>query len=431
MYDYGDMHDDRDRDVIALTHVCRAWRAIFTSRPSLWTNLDCVDMDKTLVYFERSKPLPINMSLHRDGPRFSHEPFFKIIPHAIERLKFLFVDPENLQEITPHLSRPAPLLEDLIITVIVGVPCYYPAVKSTLFDGDLTSLRTLQLDCVFTELPWRNMVNLTELTMVNVIQPFAKRFLDFFESAPNLREVELHSDSPSHGTQDEQLVSLKFLTRICIDGGRPSLLLDHLLIPVGADLDVEMDLPCPLTRSHHPPRFLDNLANLPNFTEIRLDNGFSEMSFSGPNGRVRMVPAISLSLVDGTRSMAGLFTLLDTSKTEQLRINNYGRTPDIPPHQLLFSMKSLRTIELRNCESSYIFIHVLDPGTSSSGIIVCPKLEELIIYAGRTLYIEDVIEMVAARALGGTKLKLVRIVGQEFGEDDVLELKKYVSYVEC
>jgi len=388
-------------------------------------------MHKTLVYFERSKPLPINMSLHRDGVRFTREPFFKIIPHAIERLKFLFVDPENLREITPHLSRPAPLLEDLIITDIAGAPRYFPVVTSALFNGDLTSLRTLQLDCVFTELPWRNMVNLTELTMVDVIQPSAKLFLDFFESAPNLRKVELHSNSPSHGTQDGQLVSLESLTRMRIDRGRPSLLLDHLLIPVGADLEVKIDLPTPPLRSHHPPRFLDNLGNLPNFTEIRLDNGFSQMTFSGPNGRVRMAPEFSPSIVEGIRLMAELFALLDTSKTEKLRINNYGCALDIPPHQLLFPMKSLCTIELRNCEISHIFIHVLDPGTSSSGIIVCPKLEELIIYAGGTLYIENVIGMVAARALRGMKLKFVGIVGQEFGEVDVLELKKYVSHVEC
>ena len=430
-YNYYEAYDDRDGDVIALTHVCRAWRVIFTTRPSLWTNLNCVDMHKTLVYLERSKPLSIKMSLHGENARLSHRPFFKIIPHAIERLKFLSVDPEHLREITPHLSHPAPLLEDLFIACIGETPRYNPMVASTLFNGDLTSLHTLQLECVTSELPWRNMINLTELTMVDVIQTSAKVFLDFFESAPHLREVELHSDSPTHGTQDERLVSLGSLTRMSIDGGRPSLLLDHLLIPVGADLEVEMDLPSP-PRKNHAPRFLDNLSNLQNFTEIRLDNGFYQMTFSGPNGEVRMAPATSLSLVDGTRLMVDIFALLDTSKTEQLRVNDYKCSPSIPPHRLLLPMKRLRTIELYRCENPDAFVHVLDPSMSSSGATICPELEELIVYVGETLDIEKVIGMVAARALRGVKLKLVRISNQDkFDEVDVLELKKYVSHVEC
>ncbi|KAF9643191.1 hypothetical protein BDM02DRAFT_3104714, partial [Thelephora ganbajun] len=46
---------DRGQDVIALTHVCRAWREIFTSHSSLWTDFDCMDSNKTRVYLERSK----------------------------------------------------------------------------------------------------------------------------------------------------------------------------------------------------------------------------------------------------------------------------------------------------------------------------------------------------------------------------------------
>jgi len=43
---------DRDRDVIALTHVCRAWREVFVSRFSLWVDFDFLDEEKTPVYFE-------------------------------------------------------------------------------------------------------------------------------------------------------------------------------------------------------------------------------------------------------------------------------------------------------------------------------------------------------------------------------------------
>jgi hypothetical protein len=69
--------------------------------------------------------------------------------------------------------------------------------------------------------------------------------------------------------------------------GSASLLLDHLLIPVGARLMVGVDLPSLLIKDH-PPRFLDNLRNLANFTTVTLSGCDSNpyMQFSGPNGTV-------------------------------------------------------------------------------------------------------------------------------------------------
>ncbi|KAF9780875.1 hypothetical protein BJ322DRAFT_981571, partial [Thelephora terrestris] len=50
---------ERDRHLIKLTHVSRGWREIFTSCPSLWTRLDCTNVDKTHVYIERSSSSPL------------------------------------------------------------------------------------------------------------------------------------------------------------------------------------------------------------------------------------------------------------------------------------------------------------------------------------------------------------------------------------
>ena len=55
----------REKDVIALTHVCRAWREVFTSRSSLWTDFYCTDIDKTRVYLKHSKLSPIEVWLDR------------------------------------------------------------------------------------------------------------------------------------------------------------------------------------------------------------------------------------------------------------------------------------------------------------------------------------------------------------------------------
>ena len=64
-----------------------------------------------------------------------------------------------------------------------------------------------------------------------------KRLLEFLENAPYLEEVGLYSVTPTTDTQNGRLVSLACLKSIDIDDDKPSsLLLDHLLIPVGAKL---------------------------------------------------------------------------------------------------------------------------------------------------------------------------------------------------
>jgi hypothetical protein len=111
--------------------------------------LDCCNKDKTCVYLERSMSLPVNLSLHTDylslhtdylsPPKHT---FFDIIQHAIGRLGSLIIDatPENLQDITNHLSRPASLLEKLSVCGDPNdEPDRIPVLTPALFDGDLSS----------------------------------------------------------------------------------------------------------------------------------------------------------------------------------------------------------------------------------------------------------------------------------------------------
>ena len=188
----------KDQGVIALTHVCRTWREIFISRSSLWTDFDCADMDKTLTYLERSKSSPISVQLNRtvnpspdDPPLSPHDPFLQVIPRAIGRLKSLFLEatPENLQEITAHLSLPAPLLEQLLIDGGSG-PQHNNVLTTTLFDGNLSSLHHLHMHSIRTWLPWRNMVNLKSFNLFypSPEEPSIAQLLDFFESTPKDRK---------------------------------------------------------------------------------------------------------------------------------------------------------------------------------------------------------------------------------------------------
>ena len=273
--DFWDTHDG-DKDLIALTHVCRAWREVFTSRSSLWTDLDCADGDKAHVYLERSKSSPINLSVRRNGDLSPSDPFFQIIPHVIGRLKSLSVRfwkaPGTLQDITAHLSRPAPLLEKLLIHGGYYGRNRNVVLPSTLFNGELSSLRTLDLQSIRTGLPWRNMINLTSFTLAyaSPCKLSIGQFLDFIESAPRLRIVHLRFATLTHDAQYGRLVSPAHLKEIVISGrGPPSLLLNHLVIPVGAELITQVEFDAPVIEDHLP-KSLDNLRNFSDFTTIEL-----------------------------------------------------------------------------------------------------------------------------------------------------------------
>ena len=46
------------QELISLTHVRRSWREIFISRVSLWTSLDCADLNKTMPALSVRGDLP-------------------------------------------------------------------------------------------------------------------------------------------------------------------------------------------------------------------------------------------------------------------------------------------------------------------------------------------------------------------------------------
>ena len=139
--------------------------------------------------------------------------------------------PENLQDITTHLSHPASLLKELsIYGGYANAPHRNPALTLTLFNRDLSSLRKLCLIYVRTVLPWGNMTNLTSFALGHTApgQVSLKYLLDLFKNAPNLRRVDLHSAAPNKHVQKGRLVSLPRLQRVHATGGSFSFLLDHL-----------------------------------------------------------------------------------------------------------------------------------------------------------------------------------------------------------
>jgi len=411
---------------------------MFTSRSSLWSNLNCVNADKTRVYLERSGTSPINVRMRRCPSLFSLYTILGIIPEAIGKIKSLSVStgPGGLQVIISHLSRPAPLLETLDLDGHHTEPQHYPVLASTIFNGDLSSLRKLRLRRVRTGLPWRNMVNLTSFTLSSTSVGNFGQLLDFFESAPHLHNIDLRRTTLISGGENGRLISLDHLERLEIDDCGPTpILLDHLVIPVGAKL-VSHHNSYTFIIEDHIPRSLDNLKNLSSVAEIdlRLDGPQPRfIRLSGPDGQLCI---IGMQNTIPPSPVIESLVRFDTSKTERLRIDSRsGPLSRDLSYRVLLPMKNLHTLVLsRSTGLSRAFIDVLNPNTSLSKEVVCPSLEELVFVLrlwneGEEFDVQAVIEMAAARASRGVKLGTVRDHA-ELDPVDVLELRKHVLHVE-
>ena len=149
--EYYDMDDEEEIDqaAITLTHVCRSWRDIFTSRSPLWTMLDFTNTDKARTCIQRSQSSPLKLHLG-DDTKILEGAFALVMPH-ICRLGSLTIPARALPSTLVHFRRHAPLLERLHID-IAGAGGRSPALDDGLLNGDLSSLRELHLKGVITRL---------------------------------------------------------------------------------------------------------------------------------------------------------------------------------------------------------------------------------------------------------------------------------------
>ena len=443
--------DEREKYSIGLTHVCRGWRELFSSRPSLWTRLDCKRVDKTRTYIERSKSAPLEMRL-KDHPslRCCKEAFLLATPY-IGRLKTLSVfagDQITTQVLVEHFSRPLPLLSTLKINLRHDST---PTLPDTLFGGDLSSLRALGLTGALMPLSWRGLENLTAFNLSYI--PRGKilltHLLDFFESASRLQRIFLrHSIPNSSDAPPERLVPLPHLKMLKITA-RPahSILLNHLSIPSGASIGLVFTF----NGANFPiqtriPETLDNFRNLSHVTAVNLCFGPDRraLQLDGPSGELYALGTWVRESAEphtGTTRLLRALRRFDTSRCRRLSVTQYVSRPDPSAPvvarsvgQLLLPMRDLQTLTLiHSCSLPFIF--VLNPNNGSSETVLCPKLEEITFYVRRPnkFYIDELLSMVEVRALRGAKFSAITIVSTDAlaPAKEVFQLRKHVSCVEC
>ena len=446
---------ERNEASITLTHVCRGWRELFISRPSLWARLDCRSIEKTRVYIDRSKNSPLE--IHLDGhyiPSYCEEAFLLAVPHA-SRVKTLSAigwlpsdSPALLQTLVEQFSRPVPLLEKLKIDVL----CTTPTLPTTLFNGDVSSLRELSLTGILMPPSWMGLGNLTIFNLCDL--PDYKipltHLLDFFESAPRLRDIRLRNSIPHHSdAPPERIVPLPNLIKLKTIGHPVnSVLLNHLSIPSGASVALVFTFRGPiLPFPAHIPDTLDNLDNISRIATINLCFGPDRraMRLNGPSGELCVLGnwagEAARPHTDTPRFLRFL-NRFDTSRCRQLGISQCRFQQDLltsvpiklwSTYQFLFSMGDLRVLTL--IESFNLpFILTLNPDKTPDKIVLCPKLEDIILYVNLSggVHIDELLSMTEERASRGAKLSTITIVSTcaLTPTMEVFRLRNHVSRVE-
>jgi len=439
-------HSDTDEDLIALTHVCRGWRELFISRSSLWIFLDCTDVDKTRVYLERSRTSPLEIYLkEEEDTTYLNDAFLLTVPH-LGRLGSLTLSgsSNDLVQLVKHLASPAPLLEKLKLTFTRTRTL---TIQGAIFGGNLSSLRELRLSGVIADKAWENMSNLRtfDLRQIQTNKISVTQLLNVFERAPLLRKIHLRDAFPTSSDASPgrvvPLPNLKFLTI----AAQPvhTVLLNHLLIPAGASVqqcfnfsDEKSPIPAYL------PKTINNLNHLSHITSVNLafDSGML-LRLDGPSGGLYLHghwvgEAAAPHAVD--RRVLRSLTLFRMSKVESLAIVQYRaslstKVEKSPVYLTLLLLNNLRTLILTNC-SDLPFISALTPGQNPSRTVVCPNLEELVLYVNSKdrFCINGLLKMAEDRASRSAKLSTITIVvPQEIvPAKEVLKLRNHVSHVE-
>lgn len=277
----------------------------------------------------------------------------------------------NLAKPIGRLISPAPMLEDLSITVTDSGD-YLPILKT----GDFFMLSRLHLDGVSPNLLLLPIPHLRILHLENLHNnPRMPDLLQFLERAPWLEELLLVNAGPEGDREPpERVVSLHALRTLTLHGFiTKAKLLQHLALPASTNIN----LMGRFNQRHDGfmeeflPPHLDNLPITSNFTSLSITStsrSSCDMEFSGQGGK--------LSITVKNENLRGLLAhgqsapatanlclqrlaplVLDTITHLTLRRDPWGQQafPEISGfREFLHQLPSLQSIDLVHCDFNSI-----------------------------------------------------------------------------
>ena len=290
-------HFPMNKPLITMTHVCRSWRNVLLSTPSLWTQLDfsTSESNQAIGFLDRSSKQPLD--IYQLFEIEDHvEPFLSTTLrnlHRLQRLEIVsFLD--YLERLLAQFTRSAPELKHLGVANDPNTTDRDMELPSTIFGGRLPKLTSLSLVWIHTNLRHFNLPSLTHLNFVTGTKISIRDLTSFFERSPSLKSIRLCLDYTSHLPipPPRKRVRLAVLEELRLDQtASASGLLDHLILPNCAEMILkgrftgeEFDqYGSPAARIH--PSSIDHLPIMRGITKaVATPNS---CIFSGPNGTLR------------------------------------------------------------------------------------------------------------------------------------------------
>ncbi len=406
IFSYVCSTSDKNADLICISHVCTHWRTIALDAGGLWTHIALTHPLGITTFLERSKSLPLSISLTASHSPF--KPVLNLVSSEITRVRSLkiciphTVDPGF---ITRRLKLAAPALEELSIEDFQlhrKVERTPPAgIRVPIFDG-MPALRTLSLRNVPLVFLPKGPSALTKIDL-HLKLPALPILLDLLERSPLLESLSLHGTLHGDAVQSQRLVTLPRLTSFSV----------HTFPPQGiASLLSSVALPpCASIALHAPLDIVDSFADI--FPELpgpppapagldgvlrRLELLWSESdgeeltlrAFRGADdfacAPALQVVASHISPVPGRRFLCDW--AFDTAHVETLVLHGNwapgrGREHHLREHWpgLLAALPALKTMRLMSLGSEAL--EDLLRCFAIGRVEPCPKLETLEVFDGK------------------------------------------------
>ena len=281
-----------------MTQVCRSWRNVLLSTPTLWTQIDfskSVNSRQAEGFLRRSgnKLLDVYQFFEDED---HVEPFLSTTLRNIHRLRSLKITSFlwHLERVLTQFARSAPELKHLTISNDPNITDRDMKLHSTIFEGRLPKLTTLTLHNIRTNLRDFNFPSLTRFTFDTGTKTSVRDLTSFFERCPLLEFIQIDLDymsppptaPPRRRAHLAALRELRLNQAACITG-----LLDHLVLPKCTEMMLKGQFTdetvnqygSPAAQLH--PSSIDHLPVTRGITKaVAMPNS---CVLSGPNGTLR------------------------------------------------------------------------------------------------------------------------------------------------
>jgi hypothetical protein len=437
-----------NKPLITMTHVCRSWRNVLLSTPSLWTQLDFATRDskQAIGFLRRSGDLLLDVSEYLQDDH-NVEPFLSTTLRNIHRLQRLDLNSclQNLERVLTQFTRPAPELKHLQIANDPNITDRDMKLPRTIFGGRLPKLTSLSLMHFRTNLRDLNLPSLTQFDFTTGTKISVRDLTSFFERCPSLELIKLYLSYESQlpTTPPQKRILLPALKELRLDQtASASGVLDHLILPKCTEVllkglftgDKFDQYGNPAARIH--PSSIDHLPVMRGITKaVATPNS---CVFSGPNGNLRFW------CFDGARKdfdgeFFSSFSPISISEIRELwvgqRTESYSSKHRRPwkqtaarVHGAFGVLTKVEDLTIVSCEMVPFFATL---GATVDGAALLLGLRRLTIYVGcGDLDISALIQCAKARLECSRPLGEVTIVFEnEPGADVIREVESLRKFV--